>query len=126
MKKILCSLLTLTLIFALCFWSVHRVEAICDSINHKLHQAETECVLKHYDRAINSVRDAQTIWTRNETFLGLALRHTETDDVGIQFPTLTEALMQQDSAEFIRDNLTLISTISQLARMEQPYLFNIL
>jgi len=126
MKKILLAGLTLLLIFGLCFYAAARVETICDSITEKLHMAETQCHLGYYDHAINSVRDAQTLWTKHETFLGISLRHTETDEIGIEFPVLVETLMQKDSSAFIQENLTLIATIDHLSRMEQPYLFNIL
>ena len=126
MKKIVASLITILLILALCVYSVHRVDRVCREATGLLREAETYCLLGDYDGAKEIVRLSQAVWQKNEGFLGVALRHTESDDIDILYPGLIESCALEDGEEFILRNLELIAVYKQLARMEQPYLFNIL
>ena len=126
MKKIAMSLITILLICSICIYSVHRVDKICREASGLLRQAETQCILGNYEGAKEIVRLSQAHWQKNENFLGIALRHTESDDVDILYPSLLEACSQEDSQEFLQRNLELIAVFKQLSRMEMPYLFNIL
>lgn len=126
MKKISASILTILLILFLCIYSVHRVDQICRESTGLLRQAETQCILGNYEGAKEIVRLSQAHWQKHEDFLGIALRHTESDDVDILFPGLMEACVQKDPQDFMQRNLELIAVFKQIARMEMPYLFNIL
>lgn len=126
MKRIATALFTILLIMGICIYTVHRVDRICQETTGLLRQAETQCLLGNYEGAKEIVRLSQVLWQRNETFLGIALRHTESDDVDILYPGLMEACVQKDPQEFMLRNLELIAVFKQLSRMELPYLFNIL
>lgn len=126
MKKIILSLCTLGLILALCFYTTNRVDKICREASELLRKAETHCFLGDYEGAKEIIRLSQTHWQRNEGFLGLALRHTESDDISVLYPPLMECCTKEGSEDFFLRNLELISTLKQLSRMEMPYLFNIL
>lgn len=126
MKKIYLSIAALVLIFACCFYASTKVDKICEAIATELRAAETECILGRYAQAAERVQQAESLWVKNEGFLGVALRHTETDDISVAFPALTEALFLEDDTGFLENNLTLIASLRNLSRMEQPYLFNIL
>lgn len=126
MKKITLSIVTILLIMGICIYSVHRVDRVCQEATSLLRQAETQCILGNYKGAREIVRLSQTHWQKNEVFLGIALRHTESDDIDILYPGLMEACAQEDTAEFMQRNLELIAVFKQLSRMEMPFLFNIL
>jgi hypothetical protein len=126
MKKLVYALLIILVLLLGCFYTSWRVEAICEDAADLLEQAETKCQLGDYEAAEETVYASKAIWDRHEYFLGLALRHTESDDVGILYPALLETCRQKDHGEFSLRNLELIAILRHLGRMEQPYLFNIL
>lgn len=126
MKKLLCPILLLLALLAFCGWSTWRVDALCRQSAQYLQQAETRCRLGDYDGAKDLVYAAKHSWDKHEGFLGTALRHTESDDIGVLFPPLLETCGQRDAEEFSRRNLELIALLKHLSRMEIPYYFNIL
>ncbi len=126
MKKLLTAGILLAVIVGFCTWSTWRVNRICRDAALLLEQAETRCALGDHAGACEKANSAQRLWDCHEGFLGLALRHTESDDVSIQFPPLLESCRQRDSEEFVRRNLELQAMLKHLSRMEIPYYFNIL
>jgi hypothetical protein len=125
-KKLLWSAAIIALLVLSCMYTSWRVETICEDAADLLEQAETEFQLGDYQGAEDTVYLSKAVWDRHEYFLGLALRHTESDDVGILYPALLETCRQGDHEEFSLRNLELIAILRHLGRMEQPYLFNIL
>ncbi len=126
MKKLLSAVVLLAVLAGFCSWSTWRVDRICRDTTALLEQAETRCTLGDYSGAGALVHEAGTLWSSHERFLGMALRHTESDDVSIQFPPLLRTCQQRDPEEFGCRNLELIATLTQLSHMEIPYSFNIL
>ncbi len=126
MKKITASALTLLLIFFLCLYSVNRVDRICRETSNLLRQAETQCILGNYEGAKEIIRLSQAHWEKHEAFLGIALRHTESDDIEILYPPLLESCSKENAGDFLLRNLELIATLKQLSHMEKAFLFNIL
>jgi hypothetical protein len=125
-KKLLWSAGIILLLLLSCCYTTWRVNTICEDAAALLEQAETKCQLGDYEGAEDTVYLSKAVWDRHEYFLGLALRHTESDDVGILYPALLETCRQKDHEEFSLRNLELIAILRHLGRMEQPYLFNIL
>ena len=126
MKKLVFPVLLLVVLVVFCAWSTWRVQDLCSQSAALLHQAGVKCSLGDYEGAKDLVYDAKHSWDRHEGFLGTALRHTESDDIGIQFPPLLESCRQRDGEEFSRRNLELIAVLQDISRMEIPYYFNIL
>lgn len=126
MKKMLISTVTILLLLAFCINSTYRVEKVCEETSGLLRKAETQCLLGDYQGAEDIIRLSQTLWQRNEGFLGIVLRHTESDNVDILFPSLLETCNQKNPSEFMLRNMELLATLRQLSRMEYPYIFNIL
>lgn len=126
MRKPWTALCLLAVIVGFCWWSTWRVDRICRDTGSLLAQAETYCTLGDFSGGMEEISRAWSLWNRHEGFLGLTLRHTESDDVGILFPSLLESCRQRDLEEFNRRNLELMASISHLSRMEIPYYFNIL
>lgn len=126
MKKIVISGAVLVLLTAFCWWTAWRVDRLCGQTAAYLEQAETQAVLGNFPAAEAYLEDASTLWRAHEQFFGMALRHTESDDVELMLPTLQEACRQKDRQEFLLRTRELSAALRQLGRMEQPYLFNIL
>lgn len=126
MKKLWCSMALLAAMVGFCCFSTYRVNQICKDTANILRQAETQCQLGNYHAAEDTVYLSQTYWRKHEGFLGIALRHTETDDIDLMFPALMEAARQGDEEEFLLRNTELIAAFRSLSRMELPYYFNIL
>ena len=126
MKKIYCARGILLVITAFCWFTAWRVDNLCTTAASLLEAAETQVMLGDYDTAWETVNHAFRLWSRHEGFLGMALRHTESDDIVILFPTLQEACRQRDQGEFLLRTRELSAALRQLGRMEQPYLFHIL
>lgn len=126
MKKFLVPIVMLVILVGFCTWTVWQVDQICQETSSLLEQAETRCTLGDFEGAGALVYRSQCIWNCREGFLGMALRHTESDDVGILFPPLLDTCRQRDAEEFSRRNLELMATLKHLSRMEIPYYFNIL
>ena len=126
MKRFWYSVAVLVLIVVLCAFSAFRVDNICGDTADVLRQAETQCILGNFQGAENAVYLSQALWRKHEAFLGIALRHTETDDIDVMFPALIEAARQKDREEFLLRNTELIAAFRSLSRMELPYHFNIL
>lgn len=126
MKRLWCSIGILAIMIAFCCISTFRVNQICKDTANILRQAETQCHLGNYQSARDTVYLSQAYWKKHEGFLGIALRHTETDDIDLMFPALIEAARQKDGEEFLLRNAELIAAFRSLSRMELPYYFNIL
>ena len=126
MKKIYCALGILLVITGFCWFTVWRVGDLCNTSVSLLEAAETQVMLGNFDAAEETVNHSFRLWNRHESFFGMALRHTESDDVGILYPVLQEACRQKDQGEFLLRVRELTASLQQLGRMEQPYLFNIL
>lgn len=126
MKKLLWPTLLLLVLLVFCSWSTWRVDSLCKRSADLLQQAETRCNLGDFDGAKDLVYAAKHSWDKHEGFLGTALRHTESDDIGVLFPPLLDTCSQRDPDEFSRRNLELIALLKHLSRMEIPYYFNIL
>ena len=126
MKKILLPTLLLVLMVIFCVWATWRVDRLCSDSAELLEQAGTRCVLGDFDGAMDLVYQSKQNWDSHEGFFGMALRHTESDDVDTLFPPLLETCRQRDADEFYKRNLELIATLKHLSRIEIPYYFNIL
>lgn len=126
MKKLIAPMLLLIGMVVFCIWSTWRIDQLCgDCISH-LERAEVRYAAGDFSAAAEHVRQSKTIWDSHEGFFGMALRHTESDDIGILYPPLLEICRQKDADEFYKANLELIATLRHLSRAELPYYFNIL
>lgn len=126
MKKFILPSLLLILMVVFCVWATWRADQLCNQSAELLEQAGSRCEQGDFDGAEVLVRKAKDCWDDHEGFFGIALRHTESDDVDILFPPLLESCRQEDEEEFSRRNLELIATFLHLSRAEIPYYFNIL
>lgn len=126
MKKIYCALGILLVITGFCWFTAWRAGDLCNTSASLLEAAETQVMLGDYDAAMETVNHSFQLWNRHEEFFGMALRHTESDDIGILYPVLQEACRQKDQGEFLLRTRELAANLRHLGRMEQPYLFNIL
>lgn len=126
MKKFILPGLLLILMIIFCVWSTWRADWLCANAAELLEKAGVRCELGDYDGAKELVGEAKQSWDAHEGFFGIALRHTESDDIDILFPPLLETCRQEDAKEFSRRNLELIATFRHLSRAEIPYYFNIL
>lgn len=126
MKQCCLSLVILLLLTGFCWYTTDRVEAVCAETSGLLEQAETHIVLGDYEGAESCVTRANGVWEDHRLLLGMALRHTESDEVDLNFPGLLAACRQKDGQEFQLRNRTLIASLRQLSAMEKPYSYNIL
>lgn len=126
MKKFILPILILLLMVSFCVWATWRADELCNQSAQLLEQAGARCIQGDFHGAEDLVQEAKNCWDQHEGFFGVALRHTESDDVDILFPPLLETCRQQDAEEFTRRNLELIATFHHLSRAEMPYYFNIL
>ena len=126
MKQCCLSLGILILLTAFCWFSTSRVSAVCSETSGLLEQAETRILLGDYQGAEASITAANHVWEDHRLLLGMALRHTESDEVDLNFPGLLAACRQKDGQEFQLRNRTLIASLRQLSAMEHPYSYNIL
>lgn len=97
MKKILVSVGILAVITGFCWWTAWRVNRLCASSAALLDAAETQVLLGDYPGAEETAEEAYRLWQGHEEFFGMALRHTESDDVGILFPPLQESIRQKNA-----------------------------
>lgn len=126
MKKMIAPVLLLAMMVSFCAWTTWRVERICRGTADLLGQAEESSDAGDFEDAEALVRRAYGLWTGHEGFLGMALRHTESDDIDILFPALLESCREEDAGELSYRSMELRAALWQLSRMEQPYYFNIL
>ena len=126
MKKFILPSLLLILMVAFCVWATWRADQLCTSSSELLEKAGARCAQGDFDGAKDYVDQAKKTWEDHEGFFGMALRHTESEEIDILFPPLLETCRQKDAEEFSRRNLELIATFQRLSRIELPYYFNIL
>lgn len=126
MKKIILSISLLVVITGFCIFATWYTRSICDDTIALLEQSETEIGLGRYDEAYETVFSAQRLWNQHEDFLGLALRHTESDDVDILFPVLKNTCLQKDQSEFLYRNREMTAMLKHLYKAEYPCFYNIL
>ena len=126
MKKMALSVGIVVLLTAFCWFTAWRVDDLCTETSSVLDQAEIQVVQGDYHGAGETAARAFQMWNRHEGFYGMALRHTESDDIGILFPGLIEAAGQKDQGEFLLRVRELKANLRHLGRMELPYLFNVL
>lgn len=126
MKKIVGSVLMMAVMVAFCWYATWRVDQVCTKAAELIRQAEDSFQQEDYRGAKDAIEQSHGVWHRHENLLGLALRHTESEDVDIMYPTLMEACRQEDESEFFLRCQELEAVLRQLAHMEKPYLFNIL
>lgn len=126
MKKFILPLSMLILMVIFCVWATWRADQLCTDSAEFLKKAGVQCEQGDFDTAEHLVHKAKKNWDAHEGFFGIALRHTESDDIDILFPPLLESCRQRDAEEFSRRNLELIATFRHLSRAEIPYYFNIL
>ena len=126
MRKMALSVGILVLLTAFCWFTAWRVDSLCGKASELLEQAETHAVQGDYAGAGETAAQAFQMWNRHEGFFGMALRHTESDDIVVLFPALIEAAGQKDQGEFLLRIRELKASLRQLGRMELPYLFNVL
>ena len=126
MKKFILPSLLLILMVVFCVWATWRADQLCTESADLLERAGSRCEQGDFDGAEALVYEAKDCWDNHEGFFGIALRHTESDDVDILFPPLLESCRQKNAEEFSRRNLELIATFHHLSRAEIPYYFNIL
>ena len=126
MKQCCFSLGILIILTGFCWYTTHRVEVVCSEASDLLEQAETRILLGDYDGAEGCIATAKQTWEDHRLLLGMALRHTESDEVDLNFPGLLAACRQKDRQEFQLRNRTLIASLRQLSAMEKPYSYNIL
>ena len=82
MKKLYSALGILLAITGFCWFTAWRVDDLCNTSASLLEAAETQVMLGDYDAAVETVNHSFRLWNRHEGFFGMALRHTESDDVG--------------------------------------------
>lgn len=126
MKKLLFPIAILIIMVVFCVWSTWRADDLCNRSAELLEKAGVRCEQGDFRGAKDFVAQAKQLWDNHEGFFGIALRHTESDDIDILFPPLLETCRQKNFDEFFRRNLELIATFRHLSRAEQPYYFNIL
>ncbi len=125
MRRLVVPIAALVIMILFCAWSTARVDAICRESSALLDQAETRCYLGDYPGAEEYVQKSCQCWTRHEGFLGVTLRHTESDDISILYSPLLEACRAEDGEEFNYRSLELRASLRHIARMEKPYYFNV-
>jgi hypothetical protein len=126
MKKLLLPLALLALLVGFCCYTTWHVDQLCSDCAQLLEEAGQRCQLGDFEEGLALCNQAKQNWDHHEGFFGTALRHTESDDVGIAFPALLESCRQEDLEEFSRRDLELIAILRHLSRMEYPYYFNVL
>lgn len=126
MKKIICAISILIIITGFCVYATYHTRTICDETVSFLEESEKLLYLGRQEDAYETLHSAQANWILHENFLGMALRHTESDDVDILFPILKNACLQEDYSEFSYRNKELIANLRHLYRAEYPYIYNIL
>ena len=126
MKRIWGALLLLIGIVGFCWWSTARVDQICENAANLLYQAETCCALGDFQGAEEYADASRRLWEQHEGFLGMALRHTESDDIYTLFPPLLQSCQSHDAEDFTQRNQELRAVLRVLSRMEKPYYFNVL
>ena len=126
MKKLIAPLILLAGIVGFCTLCTWYTEKVCRDTADFLYQAETRCALGDFEGAGELVLASQRQWERHEGFLGMALRHTESDDIDIMYPPLLETCRQRNTEDFNQKNLELRAALRLLSRMEIPFYFNVL
>lgn len=126
MKKILGAVALLGVLVALCWYCTWRVDQVCGQTAGYLLRAEQRCGEEDYPGAREAVEQSWAYWQAHENLLGLALRHTESENVDMGYPGLLEACRQEDGEEFLLRSRELGAVIRQLSHMEKPYWFNIM
>ena len=126
MKKLILPIVLLVFMVIFCVWATWRADQLCTESVVLLEKAGKQCEQGDFDGAKRLVKKSKKTWDDHEGFFGIALRHTESDDIDILFPPLLEACRQENTEEFLERNLELIATFRHLSRAEQPYYFNIL
>lgn len=97
MKKFILPILILLLMVSFCVWATWRADELCNQSAQLLEQAGARCIQGDFHGAEDLVQEAKNCWDQHEGFFGVALRHTESDDVDILFPPLLETCRQQDA-----------------------------
>lgn len=126
MKKIILPVALIAGLLIFCTISVKHTVDISSDVSELLERAQWYAELGDYDRAESLSIDSQTLWQSHEGFLGMVLRHTESDDIDCLYPPLLDACRAENAEEYSRRNHELQAYLRQLSRMEIPYFFNVL
>ena len=126
MKRMLMPLLLLVFVTLFCSVCILRTDQICNETADLIEQAGDRFQQGSYEEAEEFIRRSELCWDSHEGFLGMVLRHTESDDVGFMFPSLLASCQAENRDAFLEKELELEAYLRQLSRMEIPYYFNVL
>ena len=126
MKRIISSVIILTLILIFCCWTVWQIDNICSDLSGILREAEQKCLLGNYEEAEALVLRTRQLWENHKAFLGITLHHSDLGNVSVSFPALMEACRQKNSEEFSMQNQELIAILSNISGLEWPHYYHIL
>ena len=126
MKKLAAPVALIMFILLFCTVCVKITDDICTEASMLLEEADRWAEQGDMERAETLSRESWTLWESNEGFLGMVLRHTESDDISCLYPVLLDCCRVKNIEEYCSRNHELRANLRHLSRMEIPYYFNIL
>jgi len=126
MKRLVLPLLLLFSMLAFCAVITLAVKDTCCRAEDLLRQAEAAMDLGDGAAAETLAAQSRQVWEAHRGLLGLALRHTESDDAELSYPPLLEAAGSGDREDFLQRSRALRASLEALWRMEVPYYYNVL
>lgn len=116
----------LVLLLAVSWWNAWYIQSFSEELSTALAQAEDAAEAGDWETAGLLTLDAQKRWEGASRYLYTVLRHSDTDQVEIEFQAVLEWIECREDGEYSSANAELMAQLELIAGMEQPTIKNLL
>lgn len=126
MRRLYASLGILALLFLATIFNTYFLKQITNDLTGLLTRAEARAEVGDWAAARKLTAQADALWHDHNLYFHIFLRHSDTDDVEIQFREVQGFLQAEEQGEYSASNARLVTEISLLYEAEQFSIQNIL
>ncbi len=126
MKRLYVPLGILVLILVGTLYNAHFLKQVTNDLSDLLNRAEARATALDWSAARKLTTQAETLWNDHSLYFHIVLRHSDTDDVEVQFQEVQGFLQAEDQEDYSAANSRLIALIALLYEGEQFILENVL
>lgn len=126
MKKIICVLLFLVVVFGLCLWNIRVVSDKVSAMIEIIEQCEALAKYEDAEAARELLLEVKDLWEKDEVYFCTMLRHSETDEIYTTLRITLSALDAGDVDDFLCHCSELKSHLELIRETERYTVGNIL
>lgn len=126
MKKEWVALVLMISILAGNLWNLHHMDTLSASLIRLTEEAYSAAVAEDWPSAAAAAENARLLWSSEEYYTHVFIRHPEIDSLTDEFCDLQGAVESRDSGEILGAYLSVSSRIVSILKMERPSVGSIL